>query len=64
MENHSLKNNWVEHEVCTAWELEKDMGRDVLCPVALDDSWKDSPWEAGAGGATMANTLQINNGIL
>ena len=20
------------------------MGRDVLCPVALDDSWKNSPW--------------------
>jgi len=20
------------------------MGRDVICPVALDDSWKFSPW--------------------
>jgi hypothetical protein len=20
------------------------MGRDVLCPIALDDSWKNSPW--------------------
>jgi hypothetical protein len=34
----------VEHEVRTARGLEKEMGRDVLCPVALDASWKDSPW--------------------
>jgi hypothetical protein len=34
----------VEHEVRTARGLEKEMGHDVLCPVALDDSWKDSPW--------------------
>ena len=41
---HSLKSDWVEHEVRTARELEKEMEHDVLCPVALDDSWKDSPW--------------------
>ena len=40
----SIQSDWVEHEVRTARELEKEMGRDVLCPVALDDSWKDSPW--------------------
>jgi uncharacterized protein YjbI with pentapeptide repeats len=40
----SLSSDWVEHEVRTARALEKDMGRDVLCPVALDDSWKSSPW--------------------
>jgi hypothetical protein len=40
----SLKSDWVGHEVRTARQLEKDMGRDVLCPVALDDSWKDSGW--------------------
>lgn len=44
LSEHSLKSDWVEHEVHTARELEKEMGRDVLCPVALDDSWKDSPW--------------------
>jgi hypothetical protein len=41
---NSIKSDWVEHEVRTARELEKEMGRDVLCPVALDDSWKDSSW--------------------
>jgi uncharacterized protein YjbI with pentapeptide repeats len=40
----SIKSDWVEHEVRTARELEKELGRDTLCPVALDDSWKDSPW--------------------
>ena len=44
LSEHSIKSDWVEHEVRTARELEKEMGRDVLCPVALDDSWKDSPW--------------------
>lgn len=44
LSEHSSKSDWVEHEVRTARELEKDTGRDVLCPVALDDSWKNSPW--------------------
>ena len=44
LSEHSIKSDWVEHEVRTARGLEKDMGRDVLCPVALDDSWKTSPW--------------------
>jgi len=42
--HNSLSSDWVEHEVRTARELEKDMGRDVLCPIALDDSWKSSYW--------------------
>lgn len=44
LSEHSVKSDWVEHEVRTARDLEKEIGRDVLCPVALDDSWKDSPW--------------------
>jgi hypothetical protein len=44
LSEHSLKSDWVEHEVRTARTLEKDMGRDILCPVALDDSWKSSRW--------------------
>jgi uncharacterized protein YjbI with pentapeptide repeats len=44
LSEHSVKSDWVEHEVRTARELEKEMKRDVLCPVALDDSWKTSPW--------------------
>jgi uncharacterized protein YjbI with pentapeptide repeats len=44
LSEHSLSSDWVEHEVRTARSLEKEMGRDVLCPVALDDSWKSSRW--------------------
>jgi len=44
LSKHSLNSDWVEHEVRSARELEKEMGRDVLCPVALDDSWKSSKW--------------------
>lgn len=44
LSENSLSSDWVEHEVRTARELEKEMGRDVLCPVALDDRWKSSPW--------------------
>ncbi|MCI0550403.1 MAG: toll/interleukin-1 receptor domain-containing protein, partial [Anaerolineae bacterium] len=44
LSEHSLKSDWVEHEVRTARELEKEMERDALCPVALDDSWKNSLW--------------------
>ena len=44
LSENSLKSDWVEHEVHTARGIEKEMGRDVLCPVALDDSWKTSPW--------------------
>ncbi len=44
LSEHSIKSDWVEHEVRTARGMEKDMGRDMLCPIALDDSWKSSPW--------------------
>jgi len=36
----SVDSDWVEHELETARRKEKLEGRDVLCPVALDDSWK------------------------
>jgi len=36
----SVNSDWVEAELERARKKEKDTGRDVLCPVALDDSWK------------------------
>jgi hypothetical protein len=44
LSEHSLISDWVEHEVRTAKALEKEMGRNALCPVALDESWKSSSW--------------------
>jgi hypothetical protein len=36
----SVKSDWVENELEIARRKEKAENRDVLCPVALDDSWK------------------------
>ncbi len=44
LSEHALSSDWVEHEVDTARKKEKELRHDVLCPVALDDSWKNSPW--------------------
>ncbi len=40
LSKNSIQSDWVEHEVKSARELEKELSRDVLCPVSLDDSWK------------------------
>lgn len=42
LSEHSLSSDWVEREVRTARGLEKEMQRDLLCPIALDNSWKSS----------------------
>jgi uncharacterized protein YjbI with pentapeptide repeats len=41
---NAIESDWVQHEVRKARGLEKELGRDVLCPVALDGSWKDCGW--------------------
>jgi len=45
LSKNSLQSDWVEHEVNEARKAEKELGRDVLCPVALDEGWKSSKWE-------------------
>jgi hypothetical protein len=46
LSGRSVKSDWVEHEARLAHKLEQEAGRDVLCPVALDDSWKTCQWPA------------------
>jgi len=46
LSENSTRSDWVEHEARLARELEKEFGRDVLCPIALDDSWKSAKWPA------------------
>ena len=36
----SVDSDWVEHELEQARQKEKQEGRDVLCPVSLDNAWK------------------------
>lgn len=44
LSRNSTNSDWVEHEAKKARKLEKELGRDVICPVALDDSWKTCKW--------------------
>ena len=44
LSEQSVRSDWVEHEARLARKLERETGRDVLCPVALDDSWKTCKW--------------------
>ena len=46
LSERSVESDWVEHEVRKARELEKEIRRDVICPVALDESWKTCRWPA------------------
>ena len=36
----SVNSDWVEHELALALEKERKEERDVLLPIALDESWK------------------------
>lgn len=36
----ALESDWVEAELEWARKRERELGKDMLCPVALDDSWK------------------------
>ena len=40
----SVNSDWVEFEITKARKLEKELGRNVLCPIALDDSWENCGW--------------------
>ena len=40
----SVRSDWVETEANLARTLEDRPDRHVLCPIALDASWKSSGW--------------------
>ena len=44
LSKNSVNSNWVEFEIENARRLEKEVGRDMLCPIALDDTWQSSNW--------------------
>lgn len=44
LSRHSIRSDWVQWEVQRAREAEKAARRFVLCPIALDDAWKDCDW--------------------
>ena len=46
LSRRALESEWVEHEVRVAAEREIRSGAMVLCPISLDDTWKDADWSA------------------
>lgn len=44
LSKNSVVSDWVEWEASRARLLEKDLGKDVLCPVSLDLAWKTCNW--------------------
>lgn len=46
LSKNSVESDWVEFEAQEARKLERRLKRHVLCPVALDDHWKNSAWSA------------------
>jgi TIR domain/Pentapeptide repeats (8 copies) len=55
LSEHSVRSDWVENELDMARRKEKAEGRAVLCPVALDDTWRAKlDATAGPGDANRA----------
>jgi len=46
LSRHSLQNDWADHELRLVRRLEKSQSLGILCPVSLDESWKEAPWRA------------------
>ena len=44
LSKRSVESDWVRFEAEKARELEKTLGRHILCPIALDDAWKNCKW--------------------
>ena len=44
LSENSVNSDWVEWEVKRAAELERKQRRSVLCPIALDEAWKNCRW--------------------
>lgn len=44
LSENSISSDWVRFEMESAAKIGIDEGREVLLPIALDDSWKDYKW--------------------
>lgn len=44
LSEHAIQSDWVEWEVTRARVAEKDLKRDVLCPISIDNHWLTSEW--------------------
>ena len=60
LSERSIQSDWVEHEMKAARRIEKAEGRDVLCPVALDDAWKKRRYEVEREHITKKNIIDFS----
>jgi hypothetical protein len=58
LSQNSVKSDWVGHEARLAGELEQELDRNVLCPLALDAAWKTCRWPLMPGEQIMQYSLQ------
>ncbi len=47
LSQNSTRSDWVESELEMARDREKEEGRNILCPIALDKSWENKCKEGG-----------------
>ena len=40
LSRNSIESDWVENEVDLARRREREEGKDILCPIALDNAWQ------------------------
>ncbi len=57
LSKNSTESDWVESELEMARYREKEEGREILCPIALDNSWEDK-CEAGGTDRQLWRTLK------
>jgi hypothetical protein len=60
----SVKSDWVENELDMARQKERDEGRAVLCPIALDDAWKAKVDAKGSPGNSFRGLWRTLTGKL
>ncbi|MDX1939619.1 MAG: toll/interleukin-1 receptor domain-containing protein [Saprospiraceae bacterium] len=41
LSKHSAESDWVELEIDLARKVEKESGRNVICPIAIDNEWRN-----------------------
>ena len=61
LSEESIKSDWVENELDVARRKEKEEKRDVLCPVALDESWKSKLDDVKSNDRQLWRTLTHKN---
>ncbi len=61
LSRESLESKWVGLEVEAAEKKERELGRPVLCPISIDNTWENPPSRLGIGKADLAHMKRTYN---